>query len=93
MQISVIHVKREKICPKRVGNDLDRYCSSRGESLSAKNVQPLNPRSQDPINKTPNHQEHPRPEGNILRDEFHSGLRPGSHERPNDVCTASSQEG
>ena len=42
----------------------------------------------------PSYQEHSRPEGNVFRDEFPGGLRPGSHERPSDaVRTASSQEG
>lgn len=49
MQIGVIHVKREEIRPKRVGDDFRRDCSPRGESLFT--FQQLNPLVQTPVKK------------------------------------------
>lgn len=34
MQVSVVHIKGEEVRPECIGNDLQRYCSSRCESLS-----------------------------------------------------------
>jgi hypothetical protein len=39
-QVSIVHVKREKIRPERVGDDLKRDGSSGGESLPTTKIQP-----------------------------------------------------
>ena len=78
----MVHVEREEVRPKRVGDDLERDSSSGGESLvSATRIQPRHPWAQAQIEKIPSYQEHPRPESDIFRNEFGRGLRPASHER------------